>query len=1169
MADQGLPPVDTDTLKPLGAVTQTAQAQTPTQGLPPVDADMLKPIGGTPASSAPTAVNTTDVSGKAGLDLATAGAAAQGAGEGLWGVAKGIAQLPYQGLVHGTSKEDESRLAAEGDEHKHQVYGKFKEDFRKGEYANAFKGLTDLFTSDKGTDPNDPIHQMVEQQWQSSQDAKGRAMEAAKKGDFAGVLQHSVGVVPIASQVDAAMTAFQKNPSRANLKEVVAAAIPAFIPSLMKGAAKVGGAAVDATKGVVREAVAPTKTVTPGGAEIPVRPETALGKAAFTAAPEEAAKLAQTKTSPAIERAMGKTIGEASGSTADTTLTPDDRMGLRGHSADLIGQAKAGYQHIDELSGNKLSEAQEAMDNSRRDFSTEGREAFKKASNDKQALLDQYRESAAAKGIDVDAADAAYRRGIAVKKMAAKLDTATGASTVEGTEHALNGTRLSKVIDDGIKNGSWKQMGLKDEHIAELQKLGSIAKEQTTVPTGKLMSGLGRAAIIAGGLSHGGILTALEAVGGVSAGEYLGGKVASHVVQDAIMSQDATKALADSMKTGDPQGVIDILKKDPSWVDKIKTYVQDQTQRMKNFGLGGEEGAAGNIRKRNVGEPIEKPSLIGKRGVKAEPEGTEPNWAYRVQPTGTETVEPGSSAQFTSDPKWAQDMADHKPIYPGQDHEVMKVDLNKLKPEDYTSTKEQTPTTPGGEPATWTRVHRPIARGEMEVHSVHPFEEGLTEIPPVTTANTKVEGASVLPTEKVGGSRISQRKPTGMKSTEDALNGDLTIGMDAIRKADAAKPGFAAKLADTVSKYPGFQVTPEEAAADPMGTLDKFVNHTADNLEWLHNQIPENIRGISKLWYDSAHELTKNWAKEYGVTHEQMAGATAALSPQNEWNNNVEVAKRVADILKNKQSFAWSPEMETTTARIGAKSENLSKIFSDIRGKSLADLDDTYDKAAWIRVYDEAHNARTMPNYAPDGSIRGVARNPVSNTPTKSHWNSTDGIAKAVSILEDGSKDNIHTQLGDMHKIRNFYNNIIDPWSKSGDVTIDTHAVGAGHLRPMGGSTEEVLHNFGGAANDANHGVNGTYGLYAEAYRQAAAKLGILPRELQSITWEGIRALYESRAKTPELKSAISQVWKDYKNGDITINDARASILKAAGGFKNPKWLSDLGQDAKVEAAVK
>jgi hypothetical protein len=34
--------------------------------------------------------------------------------------------------------------------------------------------------------------------------------------------------------------------------------------------------------------------------------------------------------------------------------------------------------------------------------------------------------------------------------------------------------------------------------------------------------------------------------------------------------------------------------------------------------------------------------------------------------------------------------------------------------------------------------------------------------------------------------------------------------------------------------------------------------------------------------------------------------------------------------------------------------------------------------------------------------------------------------------------------MGERHKVRNFYNNIYDPNSPYGDVTIDTHAVAAG-----------------------------------------------------------------------------------------------------------------------------
>ena len=165
--------------------------------------------------------------------------------------------------------------------------------------------------------------------------------------------------------------------------------------------------------------------------------------------------------------------------------------------------------------------------------------------------------------------------------------------------------------------------------------------------------------------------------------------------------------------------------------------------------------------------------------------------------------------------------------------------------------------------------------------------------PTPAPAQPLAEGEPVrlpAPEERTPGQRISQRVPTAVKSTEDAVNGNLIIGRDAINKAEAAAPGYKSKLAQRVADYPGVKITPEEAMANPDKALTKFTKHIADNLVWLHNQIPENIRSISKLWYDSAHELTKQWASQYGLKHEQMAGIVAALSPQNEWNNNVGIS---------------------------------------------------------------------------------------------------------------------------------------------------------------------------------------------------------------------------------------------------------------------------------------
>src|ERR1035437_3257741 len=217
-----------------------------------------------------------------------------------------------------------------------------------------------------------------------------------KKGAYLATAQHAAGIMPIANQVDAAMSAFQKNPTRQNLKEIITAAIPAFVPALAKSFGKAGGEVGSAVKTAVRDRVAPGVTESPMGAQIPTRSETGLGKAVNAADPAGANSYAQTRTAPAIEQAVGGTVGEGVGSDAKTTSTPDDRMGIKGHANDAIAQAKEGYKYIDEQSGNKLSDAQEAADNSRQDFSKEGRVAFKKALADKAALIDQYRESAAA-----------------------------------------------------------------------------------------------------------------------------------------------------------------------------------------------------------------------------------------------------------------------------------------------------------------------------------------------------------------------------------------------------------------------------------------------------------------------------------------------------------------------------------------------------------------------------------------------------------------------------------------------------------------------------------------------------------------------------------------------------------------------------------------------------
>ena len=160
--------------------------------------------------------------------------------------------------------------------------------------------------------------------------------------------------------------------------------------------------------------------------------------------------------------------------------------------------------------------------------------------------------------------------------------------------------------------------------------------------------------------------------------------------------------------------------------------------------------------------------------------------------------------------------------------------------------------------------------------------------------------------------------------------------------------------------------------------------------------------------------------------------------------------------------------------------------------------------------------------------------------------------------------------MGEGHKIRNFYNNIINPLSERGHVTVDTHQVGASLLKPLSQEDLEVSHNFGSGnkkfvpspAKHAGTGLKGSYPVYEEAVRRAAAELGLQPRELQSITWEGIRSLMGDTKKTPELRRAVSAIWRAHEEGALTIDQARQEILKASGGFSKPLWMTDEAWEA-------
>jgi hypothetical protein len=306
----------------------------------------------------------------------------------------------------------------------------------------------------------------------------------------------------------------------------------------------------------------------------------------------------------------------------------------------------------------------------------------------------------------------------------------------------------------------------------------------------------------------------------------------------------------------------------------------------------------------------------------------------------------------------------------------------------------------------------------------------------------------------------------------------------------------------------------------------------------------------------------------------------ARLSPGTPWDMNVEQFNRTAGVVGNQGGTPMTDAMRQLYAeKYAAPTLPNGKPNPDYKpkwavtmdaidrpnaaGTGPMTLDDLHGENAglFVRLYDEAHN----PNYSsynqvnPDGSYGMVM--PDRYTP-----NNNGNIGDAISIFRNGSLENISDSLGDGHKIRNFYNNIVSPNAGS-DVTIDTHAMAAAHLMPWGASRPEVAYGFGnspqgfpgfltGAKGGAATGSDGLYPLYAEAYRRAADDLGILPRQLQSMTWEGIKGLYEPAARRGQLGDRLlnenSDLWRAYENGQSPLADTQSAILRR--GIKAPGW---------------
>ena len=378
-----------------------------------------------------------------------------------------------------------------------------------------------------------------------------------------------------------------------------------------------------------------------------------------------------------------------------------------------------------------------------------------------------------------------------------------------------------------------------------------------------------------------------------------------------------------------------------------------------------------------------------------------------------------------------------------------------------------------------------------------------------------------------------------------------------------------------------------------------FIEEAKNNLLFLHDAFEADLREVATLWYDGANIISQQLAEQYDLDPIQVAAAIAALSPQKDWYQNVRLGEVVIEAVVNHGNKPVSQEMVDFFMKMGGAKAVWARELSKYIGTSIVELPPGDIRAMAVWAFVDLNMSRSYDIITPSGE-RGAKKTNEKGKESQAAWSSLTMIDKAIGTLLTQDVAEISKLLGEQHKIRHFFNNIHNP-SFGSDTTIDTHAVGAAILKPMSSASGEVGANFGSGnpfidkrgvvygpkevaklaraaglkvskvadwkpwalkkgfvelkiPNSKVHGISGNYYAYLEAYRLAAEERGLLPREMQSITWEAIRLLYTAGFKNDANKAKIQSLHTRYRNGEITREQLREGILKEAGGIGTPDW---------------
>jgi len=430
---------------------------------------------------------------------------------------------------------------------------------------------------------------------------------------------------------------------------------------------------------------------------------------------------------------------------------------------------------------------------------------------------------------------------------------------------------------------------------------------------------------------------------------------------------------------------------------------------------------------------------------------------------------------------------------------------------------------------------------------------------------------------------VSNAVPTSVKGQVMA-DAPLSVGMEQVKK----DPELLKKYADTIRSYD--ILTHAQAAGSDEEVLEHFIETTSMNVGRMMDEMEKGgYAPLSRQWYDGAHKVIKSVSSLFGVEANQSAGVFAVLSPQKDWHQNAEMAKRV---IAARQAFLKdNPRFEkevfdryrltsTNALEDGLKAKvkkgdmskaGMNRVMNEhpgildqfgrqVTGKHWQDMT-PQEQAVFLRAHDEITNGQKYPILSPDGSIAHAVAKTDTGDDAMMAWQSYAQIEKALSILNDPSPENISKLLGDEHKVRAFFNNMSRPNygrlpGEIGPGTVDTHQVAVSLLKPLGAAAHEVKYTMGGAGN-SQLGLSGLNPVYQDTLRKTVAgrQGNYLPREGQSVSWDGIKTLFSPEQKRDDkFVAKINGLWQEYRNGRLTLRQVQDAVITEAGGIKPPEW---------------